>query len=301
MNTHDLTLFIRTADTGSITRAAEQLDISTAAASAGLKRLEKHLEVELFIRTTRQLRITAEGERFLVFCRRAMESLDEGKASMHALKGVVGGELRISAPSDLGRNVLCEWLDDFMEQHPGLTVNLLLGDSLADFYLDRVDVAIRYGEQPDSSMVAFKLATADRVLCASPEYLTTRGIPTSPRELAEHNCLLYQLHNRNYDTWEFTDPNHNEHHRISVQGNRSTNDADLVRRWAVDGRGIAYKSRLDMQADLRAGRVIEVLADYPSTPIDLNLLCPSRQQVTQAVLILRDTLRTRFSNLAGQT
>ena len=259
MNTHDLTLFIRTADTGSITRAAEQLDISTAAASAGLKRLEKHLEVELFIRTTRQLRITAEGERFLVFCRRAMESLDEGKASMHALKGVVGGELRISAPSDLGRNVLCEWLDDFMEQHPGLTVNLLLGDSLADFYLDRVDVAIRYGEQPDSSMVAFKLATAD------------------------------------------TDPNHNEHHRISVQGNRSTNDADLVRRWAVDGRGIAYKSRLDMQADLRAGRVIEVLADYPSTPIDLNLLCPSRQQVTQAVLILRDTLRTRFSNLAGQT
>ncbi|MDC3332614.1 LysR family transcriptional regulator [bacterium] len=301
MNTKDLALFIHTADSGSITRAAEQLEMTTAAASAGLKRLEQQLEAQLFIRSTRQLRITAEGERFLVYSRKALTNLDAGKASIQALEGKVAGELRISAPSDLGRNLLLGFIDDIMELHPDLSISLLLGDSIADFYQDRVDLAIRYGNQSDSSMVAFKLATIDRVLCASPSYLATFGMPATPYDLLQHNCLFFQLNGRTNNQWEFIPVNNkkygNEKIKITVDSNRCSNDGDAVRLWAIAGKGIAYKSRLDMTEDLRAGRVVRVLPEYHSPSIDLNLMSPTREQITPAVLLLRDILREKFTQL----
>lgn len=302
MNTGDLDLFVHTADSGSITRAAEQLDMTTSAASAALKRLEKQLEIQLFIRSTRQLRITAEGERFLVYCREALGKLEAGRASIHALEGKVAGELRISAPSDLGRNVLLDWIDEIMDQHPDLSINLSLGDSNADFYQDRVDLAIRYGAQEDSSMVAFKLATIDVLLCASPGYLATFGTPEEPRDLLQHNCLLYQINNRIYDLWEFasSEQGGKENYKIRVTGNRCSNDADVVRLWAVAGKGIAYKSLLDMSDDLRAGRVVRVLSEYQTPTIDLHLMSPTRKQITPAVLLLRDILREKFTQLLDQ-
>jgi len=296
MNIHDLTLFVRTADTGSITRAATQLDMTAAAASAALKRLENQLEVQLFIRSTRQLRITAEGERFLVHCREALGHLDSAKDSLHNLQGKIAGELRISAPSDLGRNLLLGWIDEIMEQHQDLSINLTLGDSLSDFYLDRVDLAIRYGALEDSSMVAFKLASVEGVLCAAPDYITAFGTPTIPADLSRHNCLLYQRNNRPYDIWEFTDETNTNAklQKIKVSGNRCCNDSDVVRLWAVAGKGITYKSRLDMAEDLRAGRVVKILPGYRLRGIDLHLICPTRKQVTPAVLLLRDFFREKF-------
>ncbi|MEH6443953.1 MAG: LysR family transcriptional regulator [Oceanospirillaceae bacterium] len=299
MNINDLTLFIHTADSGSITRAAEQLDISSATASAALKRLEKQLQVQLFIRTTRQLRITAEGERFLLYCRKAIATLNMGKTAIHAIDGKVAGNLTISIPSDLGRNMLLDWIDEIMDSHPNLSFKLLLGDSLADFYLDKVDLAIRYGDQPDSSMVAFELATIERILVASPAYLAIHGVPQTPYELIDHNCLLFQLNNRIDKQWEFFSCRTalNEKIKINVDSNRSANDGDVVKRWAIAGKGIAYKSRLDIAADLLAGRLIRVLPDYQSKQIALNLLCPNRQQITPAVLLLRDILRAKFAEL----
>lgn len=291
MNTSDLSLFVRTADSGSITAAAEQLGISPAAASAALKRLEHQLDVQLFIRSTRQLRITSEGERFLLYCRQALAALDEGKTSLNSMKGKIAGELRLSVSSDLGRNIVLPWLDEAMNKHPELSLNLSVGDILSDFYLDRVDVALRYGEPEDSSMVAFHIATVDRVVFASPDYLAQFGEPKHPEDLRNHNCLLYQLSNRAYDNWAFS--KEDEHHKVQVQGNRESNDADIVRRWAVAGKGIGFKSILDVSADLRAGRVIRLLRDYQSEPLSTWLICPSRKQVTPAILMLRDLLREK--------
>ncbi|WP_438863559.1 LysR family transcriptional regulator [Neptunicella sp.] len=298
MNTNDLVLFVHTADNGSISRAAEQLDMTSAAASAALKRLEKQLQIQLFIRSTRQLRLTTEGERFLVYCREALANLEAGRAAIHAIKGEIAGELRVSAPSDLGRNLLLGWMDEIMDRHPELSISLLLGDSIADFYLDRVDLAIRYGNQHDSSMVAFKLATIDRILCASPSYLTTFGVPKKPEDLLQHNCLVFQLNNRINDRWELLSE-HKDRVKIKVQSNRCANDGDVVRRWALAGKGIAFKSRLDLSEDLRAGRLVRVLPDYHSPSIELNLMSPGRTQITPAVLILRDMLRDKFNQLLG--
>jgi len=292
-------LFIHTADSGSITRAAEQLDMSLAAASAALKRLEKQLDVQLFIRSTRQLRITAEGERFLVYCRKALANLDAGKASIHALEGKVAGELRLSAPSDLGRNILLNWIDEIIAIHPDLSISLVLGDTLADFYMDRVDLAIRYGAQDDSRMVAFKLASLHRVMCASPKYLATYGIPYLPSDLLQHNCLLFQLSNRTFDAWEMVnvDRHDTDSIKIRVASNRSSNDGDVVHRWAIAGNGIAFKSKLDVAGDLKAGRLVRVLPNYQSPSFDLNLIIPTRKQITPAVLLLRDVLRNKIAEL----
>jgi len=295
MNISDLTLFVRTAHTGSITASAQQLGISPAAASAALKRLEKQLGVPLFIRSTRQLRITAEGERFLVYCQKALASLEEGKASLTEMQGKIAGQVRLSMPSDLGRNQVLPWIDEAMDENPALSLHLSVSDALSDFYLDRVDVALRYGEPEDSSMVAFPITTVDRVVCASPRYLAKFGEPQEPQELTLHNCLLYRMGARLYDTWEFK----NDDVPISVKviGNRESNDAELVRRWAVAGKGIAFKSRLDMAADLHSGAVKELLKSYQSAPLNLWLVCPSREQVTPAVLMLRDLFREKLIKL----
>jgi DNA-binding transcriptional LysR family regulator len=308
MNTADLELFVRTADIGNITAAAVQLDISPAAASAALKRLERQLGIELFIRSTRQLRITAEGERFLLHCRQALSSLDDAKASITEMKGEIAGEVRLSVSSDLGRNLILPWLDEVMDNNPKLSFQLSIGDSLADFYMDKVDVALRYGQPEDSTMVAFKLATVDRVICASPGYIATYGSPKKPEDLLQHNCLLYQLGSKTYNQWELisknsgntisnTDDSIKSRSKIKVSSNRMCNDGDIVKRWAVAGKGIALKSRLDLSHDLNAGRVIELMPDYYVEPTSLWLICPNRKQVTPAILLLRDLLREKCQAL----
>lgn len=298
MNTQDLVLYVRTADLGSITKAADQLDLTSATASAALKRLEKHLGFTLFIRSTRQLRLTKEGERFLVHCRTALHHLDEGMSAIQSLEGHISGELRLSVSSDLGRNLVQAWIDEIMDSHPDLSIHLILGDSLADFYLDRVDLAIRYGKQEDSSMLAFKLASIDRVLCASPDYLSQISPPNTLQELTQHNCILLQRNNRIDDIWDFIDRESQDRIKVKVSGNRTTNDGDAARRWAVAGKGIAFKSRVDVWDDLRHKRLVHLLPQYESDTIELNLLCPSRKQVTPAVLLLRDTLRKKFAELS---
>jgi DNA-binding transcriptional LysR family regulator len=291
MNTADLALFVRTADIGSITASAQQLDMTPAAASAALKRLEKQLGVQLFVRSTRQLRITTEGERFLLYCRQALTALEDGKASLNAMSGKIAGTVRLSVTSDLGRNRVLPWLDEAMEEHPELSINLITSDSRLDFYLDRIDVALRMGEPEDSSMVAFHIVSFDRIACASPAYLDQHSTPKHPDDLQQHNCLIYQLRDLSYDLWTLYSDT--ETYKVKIKGNRASNDGDVVRRWVVSGKGIAFKSRLDMTADLNAGNVVQVLSDYRSDPISLWLTCPSRKQVTPAVLILRDWLREK--------
>ena len=297
MNTSDLTLFIRIAETGSITESAKQQRISTAAASSALKRLEKQLDVQLFLRTTRQLRITAQGEQFLFHCRQALESLDQGRISAHQMQGKVGGELRLSVSSDLGRNLVLPWMDELMDKHPSLSINLNAGDSLTNFFMDEVDVALRYGKPEDSTMVAFHIATLNRVTCASPSYLSTFGEPSHPEDLRKHNCLLHRLDGRLFNTWEFADKSGG--YRIKVNSNRVSNDTDIVRRWAVAGKGIAYRSQIDICSDLSSGKLVPILAGFQSPSAQLYLLCPSRKQVTPAVILLREMLREKCAQIAG--
>ncbi|KMN11277.1 LysR family transcriptional regulator [Pseudomonas helleri] len=295
----DLQLFVRAADLGSLSAAARVMDLSPAVASAALKRIEAQLGVRLLARSTRSLRLTAEGQGFLDYARTALSSLDEGRRLLARGQDQVSGVLQLSAPSDFGRNLLLPWLDAFQREHPQLTVRLLLGDRIADLFRQPVDIALRYGEPEDSSLVALPVATDNRrVLCASPDYLARRGEPRQLEHLLQHNCLLYMLGTRVHDHWQFNDGKREL--GLTVSGDRFSDDADVVRLWAIAGAGIAYKSWLDVAQDVTAGRLKVLLPELTCERAPLNLLCGHRAQLSKPVKLLRDMLIERCAELAGQ-
>lgn len=288
----DLQLFVRAADLGSLSAAARVMDLSAAVASAALKRIEQQLGARLLARSTRSLRLTAEGEGFLEYARSALASLEEGRRLLASSQDRCEGVLQLSAPSDLGRNVLLPWLDEFQLRHPQLTVRLLLDDRIADLFRQPVDVALRYGEPEDSSLVALPVAAANRrVLCAAPSYLSRHGEPRQLEQLAQHNCLLFMLGERVHDHWTFHDGRREV--GLTVGGNRFSDDADVVRRWAVAGEGVAYKSALDVAADVRAGRLKILLPELQGELAPLNLLCAHRAQLSKPINLLLEMLRQR--------
>jgi len=289
----DLTVFVQTADRGSLSAAARDLEISPALASSALKRLEGALGLRLFARTTRSLRLTDEGEHYLRHAREALRLLREGHSALIQGKENISGVLKISMPSDIGRNLIVGWLDAFQAQYPGISYQLSLSDRLSDLYRQPVDIAIRYGMQEDSSLIAMPIAPDNRrVLVASPDYLRKHGRLAELEDLLRHNCLRFALDDVIHDRWTFTRPQ-GETVVLHVNGNRCADDADVVRRWAVAGLGIAYKSRLDVAADIGAGRLQVLLPELLFEPAPLHMLCMHRSQVTPTVTLLRDFLRAR--------
>ncbi|MFT5653239.1 MAG: DNA-binding transcriptional LysR family regulator, partial [Psychromonas sp.] len=297
MNTSDLNLFIRIVETGSLTETAKQLNITPAAVSSALRRLEKQLDLQLFIRTTRQLRITSQGEQFLFHCRQALLALEQGRIAAHQMQGRISGTLRLSVSSDLGRNIVLPWIDELLDLHPDLSVDLTVGDSLSDFFLDQVDVALRYGKPEDSTMVSFHIATMNRITCASPDYIANFGGLSDPDDLRKHNCLLYRRGGRLFDNWEYIDDAGS--HKIRVDSNRVSNDTDIVRRWAVSGKGIVNRAEIDVVSDLRNGELVQLLPGFQSPSVELYLICPSRKQASPAVIAFRELLREKSAQMLG--
>ncbi|UTW06631.1 LysR family transcriptional regulator [Pseudomonas benzenivorans] len=295
----DLQLFVRTADLGNLSAAARRLDISPAVASAGLKRLERQLEVRLFNRSTRSLRLTPEGELFLGHARLALQSLDDGRQQLAGSRVGISGPLQLSAPSDFGRNTLLPWLDEFQLAHPQLQLRLLLGDRVSDLFRDPVDIALRYGAPDDSSLVALPIATGNRrVLCAAPSYLARHGEPQTPEELAGHNCLLYMLGGRVHERWRFQDGKREQ--SVNVTGDRCSDDADVARRWAVAGFGLVYKSWLDVAGDVQAGRLKVLMTQWQGESTPLNLICAHRAQLSKPVHLLREFVQARCADLLAR-
>lgn len=288
----DLALFVRTAALGSFSNAAREVDLLPGQVAAAIKRLERELDIRLFARSTRSLRLTVEGEQYLPTARTVLEALKDGREKLRRESAELHGTLQVAAPSDLGRNLLLGWLTDFRRQHAALNLRLFLSDQVADMFRDPVDVAIRYGVIEDANYIALPLAPWNRrVLVASPDYLARKGRPNVPEDLLRHDCLLYTLSGRIYDKWRIGA-------RVySVSGPLLTDDADVARRWAVAGEGVAYKSWLDVSEDLQAGRLELLLQDYPSEPTPLNLVCPHRKQFSPAVQQLHSMLRSRFAEM----
>lgn len=286
----DLDIFVRAAEQSSLTAAAHQLDLTPAAASAAVKRLERELGCALMLRSTRSLRLTAEGELLLNRGRQALELLDEAHEAIASGRSTIRGPLQLSLPSDLGRNCVLAWLDAFTQRHPKVQLRIQLSDRVSDLYRHPIDLALRYGAPPDSSLVALPIApTNRRMLCAAPAYLQRHGEPANPAELAAHNCLCFALGDQMHDRWRFW--RNGQESSIAVSGDRSADDGDAVRRWAVAGHGIAYKSELDIRPDLDAGRLVELCTDWVGELAPLNLMCADRRQLSASVQALRAFLQ----------
>ncbi|TDR73293.1 LysR family transcriptional regulator [Paludibacterium purpuratum] len=300
MRLNDLAIFVLAADSGSLSAAARELDLTPAVASAAIKRLEDELGTRLLARSTRSLRLTRHGEHYLTHARAALESLQAGRDTLAREQQQIGGPLTLAIPSDLGRNLLVPWLDTFMQQYPELSLRVRISDHLTDLFKQPVDLAVRYGQPEDSSLVALPLAADNRrVLVAAPDYLRHHGRPANPDALRRHHCLRYMLNETTHDQWTFW--REDQPTTVPVSGDRAADDGNLVRHWALAGFGLAYKSRLDVLADLRAGHLQTVLDDWQGEAAPLYLLCPHRKMLSPAIDRLRRFLQQRIADyLAGE-
>lgn len=292
----DLQVFVHAAQSGSFSAAARQLDLSPALASSAVQRLERALGIRLLQRSTRRMRLSEDGERYLPHAQAILAAVAGGDAALAQGRDAIAGTLRLSAPSDLGRNLLLPWLDEFQRSHPQVSLHLRISDQAADFFRESLDAGLRYGMLADSSLVSLPLLPANRrTVCASPAYLARHGTPRTPEALRQHNCLRYVMGEQTHDRWNFHLPDGAR--AIAVGGDRSSDDADVVRRWAVAGLGVTYKSRLDVWADLQAGRLVELFPPDYGEPAPLQLVCAHRSAVTPALQALRGFLIERLEEM----
>lgn len=292
----DVIVFIETARVSSFSETARNLGQTPAAISKAIQRLEAELNFNLFIRSTRRLRLSEQGEQYLPYCINALEQLQEGRASIEKRERSFSGLLKISMPSDTGRTLLMPLLDEFLDRHPNLEIQLHLSDSYADIYSHSVDIALRFGEPEDSSLIAMPVAKDNhRILCASPEYLAAHSEIDSPSQLVAHNCLCFSVNEGLLSKWWFKNRLSGEEMQVAVSGNRKASDGNVVRLWVKQGHGIAYKSLLDISEDLSKGELVQVCPNWTGEDAPLYMVFANRSQYSPVVQRLREFLCARLS------
>lgn len=289
----EMRLFVDAAQLGSLSAAGRRQSLSPAAASACIQRMETALGARLFERTTRRLRLTEEGELYRQYCQQALDLTEEAEQLLQAGRGQVKGTVRLSAPSDLGRNLLQDALDEFCKRHPEVRIALHLSDSLAHLIGDEVDLAIRYGNPPDSSMVARILVPNRRVICAAPALIAATGRPVVPDDLVSMPCLVLTTTAGPMNEWPYRHQGATKSVRVTHY--HECNDGDVIRKWTLRGRGYAYKSLLDVAADVRAGRLETVLDDYFTESTPLNAIYTKNRFQPPRIKLLVEFLQEFFA------
>lgn len=293
----DIGLFLRVLDHGSISAAARSLDLSVALASHRLKRLEAHLGVRLFHRTTRQLHVTPEGALLAEQGRTLVDDLDALTSGLREAGGGVAGTLRVTTSSTFGRLYVSPVLPEFLALHPKVKVQVDFDDQTVDLVGKGFDLAIRIGTLDDSSLVARRLATNRRVLVASPDYLRRHGTPKTPADLVNHECIVLVGRSGRRDVWHFTDRRKKTDIAVRVRGRLESNQGELQRDAVVAGLGMAMHSTWHVWEDLRDGRLVPVLENYPAPPTGIHALMPQRRQVPPRVRAFVDFMAAKIGDV----
>ncbi|MEX1147382.1 MAG: LysR family transcriptional regulator [Sphingomonadales bacterium] len=274
------------------TAAAARCRISKSAVSKAVQELEAGLGVALINRTTRRLSATEAGERYLERCRRILEEVEEADAEASALTLTPSGTLRVNAALTFAIHHLAPLIPAFMERYPDLKVELTLGDRFVDMIEEGVDVAVRIGRLPDSSLIARRVAETRRIVAAAPSYLAAHGTPAHPRDLTGHNCLRYSLLQSGAE-WTFSD--NGKPFTVPVSGGLEANNGDAIRAAAVGGLGICTLPDFIIHADLAAGRLVPLLETYESPPLGIHAVFPANRHLSAKVRAFVDFLGDEYS------
>lgn len=291
----DMRTLVTVARSGSLSAAARELSVSVTMVSRRINALEARLGVRLLTRTTRNCSLTEEGERYFRDAQRILDDVAELESSVTEAAVEVAGTVRLTATSGFGRRVLAPLLADFCAGHPRVHLRLSLSDAVQDLSTGRYDLALRLGPLTDSTLIATKLATNRRLVVGSPDYLARAGMPQRPEDLLSHQCIVIQGSSEALKEWTLHGPKGPLH--IPVRGAISTENGDVQQELARLGAGLALKSAWDVADDLRAGRLVAVLPDFPCPPADLYAVYPSRhfqpRRVTALVGYLKKALQQR--------
>ncbi len=284
----DLRFFEAICCSESLAAAARDLNVSPPAVTQRLRALEARLGVQLIDRAGRKLALTAEGETLVERGRDILARIEDLDQSLTERRDEVIGNLRVVAPFGFGRRYVAPVLAAFQAEHPKVTVDFILSDRLGGVPAGKWDLAVQVGEMTNmaSALNVRRLADNERFICASPAYLTRCGEPATPETLEKHACIALRENFEDVTLWRFKSPNGRPDIRVRISPVLSSNDGEVIREWAVEGRGIIMRSEWDVAADLRAGRLVRLLNSYalPEAPVVVLL---SSQNYARASRVTR--------------
>lgn len=276
-------LFCLAAETGSFTAAATEAGITPAAVSRSVARLEERLGVRLFVRTTRQMRLTEGGRSYYEQCRQALTQLVDAEREVTGEQRTPSGRLRISVPTPYAHYRLLPLLPEFRRRYPQVQVDIHVSNRNIDFADEGYDLAIRGREPADSSLIARRLEDAELVVVATPDYLQRAGTPATPDDLANHDCIQYDLPSTGRRVpWSFRV--NGKLVEIETTGNCTVLEDYLATATLVKhGGGLMQAYRFTVQRELEEGRLVEVLKDYGGTSRPFLLIYPHARHVPSRV------------------
>jgi DNA-binding transcriptional LysR family regulator len=275
--------FVASVDHGSLSRAAHARGRSIAAISRAISALEERLGTTLLIRTTRMLKLTDAGDRYLAVCRRVLAELAD--AEQHAGSVVLEphGVLTVTAPVMFGALHVRPVVDAYLAAHPGVRVRFLLLDRVTNLLDEGIDAAVRIAHLPDSALVATHVGVTRRIVCASPAYLARHGKPTEPRALAEHRCISFTALTPS-ETWSFgPGPDGGRAKQVKVEPILSVNTAEAAIASALEGQGVTCALSYQVAAPLRAGALTALLTAYELDPLPVHLVSAARAATSAKV------------------
>lgn len=290
----DLAFFALLARQPSLAAAAQALDVTPPAVSRRLAALEKRLGVRLLNRTTRRLSLTPEGERYLEDGEAILRDIERLERSLAESRDVPRGLLRINAGFGFGRRHLGPAIADFVRRYPEVEIVLHLSDRTLDLTEHALDVGIRFGPPPDARVLARKIASNRRLLCAAPAYLAAHGTPAEPRDLLGHQCIVIRENHRAFNHWELTDGR--QQTTVKVPGRLGVNHGEIAVDWALAGLGIVLRSEWDVAGYLRSGELVRVLAPWTGAAADIHAVYPPRLQLSAKLRSFLDFLAGRFAD-----
>lgn len=291
----NMNAFVRVVEAGSISAAADRMDVAKSVVSRRLKELEEHLGVELFHRTTRQMNLTDSGRAFYQQSVRILADFLEAEHATSQFHGALKGNLKVALPLSFGLMHLGPAINEFLQTHPEITFDLDFNDRQVDILTEGFDLAIRIASLPDSSLIARRLTPIQAIMCASPFYLERMGTPQSPKELINHQCLVYSLIS-NYENWSLYDTE-GQLIKTKIAAYLKASNGEFLRDAAVDGLGIILLPTFIVYKEIERGALVPLLTQYKSSPLAAYAIYPQTRHLSQRVRAFVDFLVKRFEGL----
>ncbi|MEH2477067.1 DNA-binding transcriptional LysR family regulator [Nitrobacteraceae bacterium AZCC 2146] len=284
--------FVRVVEAGSFTRVAEEQNSSQPTVSRQVAALEEHLGTRLFTRTTRKLTLTDDGRGFYERAKLALEAVSEAEHAVGRRRLRPGGALRLATPVVFGRLRVIPHLKEFMARYPEVSIDLVMHDGYSDLVQEGIDLAIRSGDLTDPALIARRIGAARRVLAATPSYLRGRTQPAHPRDLADHDCIVYTDVTAGAN-WRFEGPDGPL--AVEVRGPVRTHNSEGIREAVMSGLGIGYVPIWHFTDEIETGRIVLLLEAYEPKPLPIHAVYPSRRFVPQKTRVMIDYLAQQFA------
>ena len=301
----DLIFFSSLASAGSLSAAARELKVSTAAVSKRLSLMEQRVGVTLINRTTRRMGLTVEGEACLRYARKMIADLADLQQTLGSSHSEPSGLLRVNATLGFGRSHIGPIVARFVEKFPKVEVRLQLSADPPALTEDSFDVCIRFGPPPDSRVIARKLADNRRLLCAAPSYLAQHGTPKTPAELASHNFISIRQGDEAFGVLKLSSskaggPSADLSQTIKMRGNLTTNDGGIAVQWALEGLGILLRAQWDIRKYLASGQLVEILPKYSAPDADIYAIYAPQHQHSARVREFVDAVHEALARRVDQ-